>query len=122
MCGCCDDGKTAETIREVWEQEHYLLDPHTAVAWTVAEQHRSKLRGPTVVLSTASPYKFAPAVLAALGENVPENAFDAMEKLHELTETDIPAPLAELAGLPVRHRDCIAKEEMLTYVRSRMEG
>ena len=122
LCGCCDDGKTAETIREVWEQEHYLLDPHTAVAWTVAEQHRSKLRGPTVVLSTASPYKFAPAVLAALGQNVPENAFDAMEKLHELTETDIPAPLAELAGLPVRHRDCIAKEEMLTYVRSRMEG
>ena len=61
-------------------------------------------------------------MLAALGENVPENAFDAMEKLHELTETDIPAPLAELAGLPVRHRDCIAKEEMLTYVRSRMEG
>ena len=122
LCGCCDDGKTAETIREVWEQEHYLLDPHTAVAWAVAEQHRSKLRGPTVVLSTASPYKFAPAVLAALGKNVPENAFDAMEKLHELTETDIPAPLAELAGLPVRHRDCIAKEEMLTYVRSRMEG
>ncbi len=122
LCGCCDDGKTAETIREVWAREHYLLDPHTAVAWAVAEQHRSKLSGPTVVLSTASPYKFAPAVLAALGENVPENAFDAMEKLHELTGTDIPAPLAELAGLPVRHRDCISKEEMLPYVRSRMEG
>ena len=122
LCGCCDDSKTAETIRDVWEREHYLLDPHTAVAWAVAEQHRSELTGPTVVLSTASPYKFAPAVLAALGQDVPKDAFDAMEKLHELTGTDIPAPLAELAGLPVRHRDCIAKEEMLPYVRSRMEG
>ena len=65
LCGCCDDPLTCETIRNVWAREHYLLDPHTAVAWAVAGQHRATLTGQTVVLSTASPYKFAPAVLAA---------------------------------------------------------
>ena len=28
--GCCDDRAAAETIRTLWETEHYLCDTHTA--------------------------------------------------------------------------------------------
>ncbi len=122
LCGCCDDAMTAETIKTVWERDNYLLDPHTAVAWAVAEQHKTGLCGQTVVLSTASPYKFAPAVLAALGKAVPEDAFDAMDELQALTGVPVPAPLAELKTLPVLHRDCIEISEMADYVRREMEG
>ena len=122
LCGCCDDAMTAETIKTVWERDNYLLDPHTAVAWAVAEQHKAGLCGQTVVLSTASPYKFAPAVLAALGKAVPEDAFDAMDELQALTGVPVPAPLAELKTLPVLHRDCIEISEMADYVRREMEG
>ena len=121
LCGCCDDPLTCETIRNVWAREHYLLDPHTAVAWAVAGQHRATLTGQTVVLSTASPYKFAPAVLAALGKTVPDDAFAAMDELHALTGLAAPAPLAELKSLPILHRDCIEINEMADYVRRNME-
>ncbi len=120
LCGCCDDTMTAQTIKTVWEQERYLLDPHTAVAWAVAEQHRAELDGQTVVLSTASPYKFAPAVLAALGQKVPEDAFAAMAELQTLTGVPVPTPLAELETLPVLHHDCIEVNEMANYVRRKM--
>ena len=121
LCGCCDDPLTCETIRNVWAREHYLLDPHTAVAWAVAGQHRATLTGQTVVLSTASPYKFAPAVLAALGKTVPDDAFAAMDELQALTGLAAPAPLAELKSLPILHRDCIEISEMADYVRRNME-
>ena len=122
LCGYCDDTTTAQTIKTVWEQERYLLDPHTAVAWAVADQHRAELSGQTVVLSTASPYKFAPAVLAALGQKVPDDAFAAMADLQTLTGVPVPTPLAELETLPVLHHDCIEVNEMADYVRRKMEG
>ncbi len=120
LCGYCDDTTTAQTIKTVWEQKQYLLDPHTAVAWAVAEQHKAELGGQTVVLSTASPYKFAPAVLAALGQKVPEDAFAAMADLQTLTGVPVPTPLAELQTLPVLHHDCIEVNEMADYVRRKM--
>ena len=122
LCGCCDDTMTSETIKTVWERDKYLLDPHTAVAWAVAEQHKAVLCGQTVVLSTASPYKFAPAVLAALGQKVPDDALAAMAKLQALTGVPVPTPLAELQTLPVLHHDCIEVSEMADYVRRKMEG
>ena len=121
LCGCCDDPLTCETIRNVWARDHYLLDPHTAVAWAVAGQHGATLAGQTVVLSTASPYKFAPAVLAALGKAVPDDAFAAMDELQALTGLAAHAPLAELKSLPILHRDCIEINEMADYVRRNME-
>lgn len=122
LCGCCDDTMTSETIKTVWERDKYLLDPHTAVAWAVAKQYRAELDGQTVVLSTASPYKFAPAVLAALGQKVPDDAFAAMAELQTLTGVPVPTPLAELETLPVLHHDCIEVSEMADYVRRKMEG
>ena len=54
-CGCCDDQGAADVIGRLWREQHYLCDPHTAVAWAVAEQLEDTLRdtgAPTVVLST----------------------------------------------------------------------
>jgi threonine synthase len=56
--------ESLETIREVFETFGYLLDPHTAVAWKVAE----RLRGtnPVLVVSTAHWAKFSADVYRAL--------------------------------------------------------
>jgi threonine synthase len=65
------------TIREVFEGHGYLLDPHSAVAWKVAE----RLRGadPVLVVSTAHWAKFGADVYRALnglpaGEGLPDEA------------------------------------------------
>ncbi len=112
--GFCDDAQTMETIRRVYETDGYLCDTHTAVALSVTD--RLALGGKTVVLSTASPYKFPVAVLKALGELVQGDDFAAMERLHEKTGVPVPKGLCNLQNKPVLHHDCIRKEDLTDYV------
>ncbi len=114
-CGCCDDSGAAEVIGRLWRGQRYLCDPHTAVAWAVAEKH-TRAEAPMVVLSTASPYKFPAAVLGAIGEETGENEFAMMERLHAVTGTEIPKNLRGLEGRPILHTDVIDTAGMLDYV------
>ena len=70
--GCCDDAGAKATMGKVFEQYHYLCDPHTAAGWAAAEEYIAATGDdrPMVVLSTASPYKFPAAVLDAIGGDV----------------------------------------------------
>ena len=97
------------TVRQVWEQEKYLLDPHTAVAWKAAAtyERQAGAQRPMIVLSTASPFKFADNVLKAIGEVSPvdeEDPLQLLAKLSTRTGWCIPAGLAGLATKPVRHQ------------------
>lgn len=122
--GCCDEAQTAQTIRRVWAERHYLCDPHTAVAFAVAERYMAEEKPgrPVVVLSTASPYKFPGAVLPALGGDPDGDAFAQMAALQALTGVPIPQSLQGLQTLPVRHFDCIAPLQLTDYVASHLAG
>lgn len=103
--GCCDDEEVAATIRDTFEAHRYLLDTHTAVAVKVYNDYRAETGDttPTVIASTANPYKFSASVLDALGgakEGLDE--FEKVEALNALTDCEVPAPLASLRGKEVR--------------------
>lgn len=117
-CGCCDDAQAGELIRRVWQAHGYLCDPHTAVAYRVADGFiaRQTDDAPVVVLSTASPYKFPAAVLGALGQEVQQDGFALMEQLHSLTGVPVPKNLSALRQKKIIHKDVIAREDMLSYV------
>ena len=57
----CDDVQTLATIGEVHRQTGYVMDTHTAVAYFAAEAYRQETKDdrPMLVVSTASPFKFA---------------------------------------------------------------
>ena len=94
-CGWSSEEEVAGEIRARYEQDGYLCDTHTAVAFHVAAQ--KKREGvPMVVLSTASPFKFPRSVLEALGRTAPENDFEAMQQLEAATGHAAPASLAAL--------------------------
>ena len=112
--GCCDDDETLETIGKVYREYGYLMDTHTAVAWNVAEK-AEKSGNKTVVLSTASPYKFSASVLKALGESTDGSEFEMLERLHALTGVAIPASLASLEEAETLHKNKIDKEAMQSY-------
>ena len=116
--GCCDDARAAEAIGQVWAEDHYLMDPHTASGWVAAQDHEKETDDirPTVVLSTASPYKFPAAVLAAIGGDGSGDEFAQMERLSAMTGVAIPGNLAGLRQKPERHTDVIDKEEMMAYI------
>ena len=63
-CGSVSNAECLETIRAVEDAHGYLLDPHTAVAWAVAQRHRSD--NPLLVASTAHWAKFGADVYRAL--------------------------------------------------------
>ena len=103
--GCCDDAATQATIREVFEKEHYLCDTHTAVALNVFAQYEKECGGgvPTIIASTASPYKFAPAVLGAIApERQSDDEFEMLDALNAVSGVAAPAPLAGLKGKEIR--------------------
>ena len=113
--GYADEATTEKTIHDLFEQERYLCDTHTAVAVAVCDEYIKKTgdHTPVVIASTASPYKFSKAVLTALDKgDLPESEFDMVEKLHELTEAPVPAPLASLRGKTARFSDVTDKEDM----------
>ncbi len=113
--GCCDDDAAAAVIRKTFEKEQYLMDTHTAVGVCVYEQYRKKTgdKTPTVIASTASPYKFCQSVLRALGEPVETDGPELLRQLQRCTHTEIPAPLAALAGKAIRFDAVIDKTEIL---------
>ena len=94
-CGWSSEEQVAGEIRARYEQNGYLCDTHTAVAFHVAEQQKRE-GVPMVVLSTASPFKFPRSVLEALGHTAPQNDFEAMQELEAVTHHDAPASLAAL--------------------------
>ena len=112
--GCCDDEQGKETIGRVYTSYNYLMDPHTACAWAVAETHRGN--APMVVLSTASPYKFSSAVLSSIGGDVSGSEYERMDRLCAITEVPIPKNLRSLQDKPELHTQVIPKEDMLDFV------
>ena len=123
--GYCDDTATKATIGQLFKEQHYLCDTHTAVAVTVYENYLKKTRDDTiaVIASTASPYKFSPAVLEAVGSKdaVGDDGFEMMRTLHEITGVPIPAPLAAMQNKPVRF-DRVAERSEMTGVVLNMLG
>jgi len=116
--GWCADGEAKETIGKVWREEGYLIDPHTAVAMQVLERYRASTGDstPALIASTASPFKFGPAVLEALGAP-PAQGVESIEALSRFTGVPVPAPLAGLGERRVRFQRSVDKEDMAGVVR-----
>ena len=116
-CGWSSEEQVAGEIRARYEQDSYLCDTHTAVAFHVAAQHKRD-GVPMVVLSTASPFKFPRSVLEALGQTVPANDFEAMQQLEEITGRTAPASLSALRRKAERFNTVIDPEQIAQVARS----
>ncbi|MBQ9747313.1 MAG: threonine synthase [Clostridia bacterium] len=116
--GMTTDAETAETIRRVYREYGYLMDTHTAVAWHVHEN--SERENKTVVLSTASAYKFAASVMDALGESYTDD-FDAVERLQEITRVPIPRGLDGIRDRAIVHRHTVSRDGITDFVKQQIE-
>ena len=119
----CDDRETQRVIRAMFEKHGYLIDTHTAVAFSALEQYRRETEDdtPAIVASTASPFKFCGSVLEALGETSIAPGLDALDQLTAKTGQPAPAPLAGLREKTIRFTGVVEKERMADAVRSLLE-
>ena len=74
---------------------------------------------PTVIVSTASPYKFADAVLQAVTEEKHEiDDFAKVDMLAAVTGAPVPEPIASLRGKQVRFTQSCEVPQMADAVLS----
>ncbi|MCD7872366.1 MAG: threonine synthase, partial [Clostridiales bacterium] len=105
-----------KAIKNHFEKFGYLCDTHTAVAVNVYEEYLNRTSDdiPTVIDSTASPYKFSKSVLYAIfgkdSQNI--NEFDEVEKLNEITGVEIPSPISLLKNKSIRFKNVCSKSGM----------
>ena len=115
--GSVGNDECLATVKDVYERHGYLIDPHTAVAWRVAEQHKGA--NPMVVVSTANWAKFGSNVYRALhgipyGEPLPDGVANLTDvQLNRVIsgqtgDTPIPPALDELDDKPIRFTEVVA--------------
>lgn len=116
--GFCNDIQTREKIGHAWRDHRYLIDTHTAVAYHVLDDYRSETGDatPTVVVSTASPFKFCDQVLRGIGGTADAFGPALIRRLSCETQIDAPAPLTGLDARPARFGGCVDKAQMLHTV------
>lgn len=120
----CDDQETAETIKKTFNEYGYLCDTHTAVAVKVYQDYTAQTGDKTkcIIASTASPYKFNDAVLAAItDEAIPADPFEQAEMLSRISGTTPPASLMELKTKKVRFTDSVEKQQMVEKVKEMLK-
>ncbi len=118
--GYADDNTTKAYIKRVYEHEGYLMDTHTAVAYATYDQYVKETgdQTPSVIVSTASPYKFTGSVMTALDSQYEnKDDFTLLEEMHKLIKGDMPKAMDHIATRPIRHNRVCEVNEMKDSVR-----
>ncbi len=120
--GFADEAKTMKTIGQVYQENRYVMDPHTAVGKVVSDLYRQETGDdlPVLMVATASPFKFNRSVVQGiLGEAAirEKSEFELLANLSELSGREIPAGLRDLDRKEVCHRTVCVKEAMPQVVQ-----
>jgi threonine synthase len=96
---------TRDGILAFYDLTDYVLDPHTAVAVNACYdyQYDTDDKTKTLVVSTASPYKFAKDVFEILTGKKEPSAINAMKRLYDYALIDVPSNMLELDMMEILH-------------------
>lgn len=117
--GFATEEETTVAIAELYQGDHYLMDPHTAVGYKVYSDYVEKTGDttPTVIAATASAYKFSETVVNALGLPSQIDGFKAITQLKEATGVSVPRGLRGLDKKPVLHNRVVEKSQIPEAVK-----
>ncbi len=121
--GFSTEEECAEAIRKTYEEDKYVLDTHTAVAASVYEKYVKDTgdKTPTVIASTASPYKFARSVLHAIDEKYDSHTdMEQFDDLREVSGVEIPKAIEEIRSAEIRHTTVCETDKMQAVVREKL--
>ena len=118
--GFASEEMVSKRIKNVYDKTGYVLDTHTAVASAVYEQYKDNTKDDTktVIVSTASPYKFTRAVLSSIdGIDHKEDDFVLVDKLCELSGLSVPKAVNDIRYAKILHDTVCEKDAMKEEVK-----
>ena len=118
--GYATEEETAATIKKIYQEDDYIIDTHTAVAATVYDKYVAETgdQTPTVIASTASPYKFTRSVMNAIDHTYDSKSdFELIDELNRLSGVAVPQAIEDIRTAPVVHDTVCDKSEMEATVK-----
>ncbi|URZ87443.1 threonine synthase [Floricoccus penangensis] len=115
IAGFASQKQTSDEIATISNKFSYVEDPHTAVANAVYDVYKegSDDKTITVVVSTASPYKFPRVVVEALTSKTSElDDFALVDELEKLSGVEQPTAVKDLKIAPVLHKTVVDVDQM----------
>ncbi len=115
--GTLKEDEVINTIKSCYDETSYLLDTHTAVGYGVYQNYRKRTNDQTktILLSTASPYKFPESVLYALTKEE-LSATEAIDTLNSITKIEVPTSLQNITNKEILHNIKIDKNNITEYI------
>ncbi|PKM52270.1 MAG: threonine synthase [Firmicutes bacterium HGW-Firmicutes-7] len=114
------DKETSETIKDVFDKTGYLLDTHTAVGHAAYNKYKNTITDhtKTIVVATASPYKFTRSVMLSIDKAYDKYSdFELIDKMEELSHIKVPEAIEEIRSSEILHKSECAREQMKKEVR-----
>ncbi len=106
--------ETAQVIKELYEKTGYVLDTHTAVASGVYKKYKEQTAdtAKTVIVSTASPFKFTRSVMTAIDPSYDAKGdFELVDELSRIADRKIPQAIEQIRTAEVlHHTECDAPQ------------
>ena len=118
--GFATEEENAKTIKDLYEKTGYIIDPHTGIAATVCNAYMAKENDETktVVVSTASPYKFIRAVMTAIDEsNASKDDFELIDSFEEISGVKKPKAILDIMNAEIRHNNVCEISDMEKEVK-----
>ncbi len=109
-----NEEEVSQAIKEMFDQG-YLMDSHTAVAYSVYKKYREETKDDrkTLIASTASPFKFGQKIASSIGiHSQDRDEFSILEEISKLSNIEIPENIRSLKEKEIRHKKVIDKNEM----------
>ncbi len=115
--------ETSAAISDMYNKNKYVIDTHTAVAYAAYQKYKKDTSDntPCVVVSTASPYKFAKDVLISLGKNCDNiEISELMKELEKVSNVAIPAPVDGIEKREIIHKTVINKYDIKDFIKEKL--
>ncbi|MDY5577189.1 MAG: threonine synthase [Lachnospiraceae bacterium] len=115
------EAETAEFIKNLYEQTGYVIDTHTAVAADVYKKYKEETKDetPSIIASTASPFKFTRSVMNAIDKKYDAMGdFELVDELSKIGNVKVPNAIEEIRNAEVRHNTVCEVADMEKTVKT----
>lgn len=117
--GYASEADTAKTIKALYQSDDYVIDTHTAVAVSVYNEYKKETNDTTktLIVSTASPYKFTRSVMDAIDESYNTMSdFELVDELSKISKINVPQAIEDIRTAPILHSRICDADQMKNTV------